>query len=90
MINFDKNIDNFYIYTFYNCLSIENHGSFAENIRKNARSLDIIGTIILTPEGINSTIACNKASNLDKFILNLEKYFGKISVKRSESLKKPF
>ena len=85
------NSDNFfYIYTFYSCLKINKPLSYIQVVRKKAKNLKIIGTIIFTPEGINSTIASHNLNNLDNFIAFLEKDFGSISIKKSKSIKAPF
>ena len=85
------NSDNFYyIYAFYSCLKINKPLSYIQAVRKKAKNLKIIGTIIFTPEGINSTIASHNLNNLDNFIAFLEKDFGSISIKKSKSIKAPF
>ena len=85
------NSDNFYyIYAFYSCLKINKPLSYIQVVRKKAKNLKIIGTIIFTPEGINSTIASHNLNNLDNFIAFLEKDFGSISIKKSKSIKAPF
>jgi UPF0176 protein len=80
----------FYIYTFYSCLKIDKPLRYTQKVRKKAKSLKIIGTIIFTPEGINSTIASHNLDNLDNFISFLEKDFNAISIKKSKSLTAPF
>ena len=80
----------FYTYTFYNCIYIKNPSSLRQKIRKQAENLKIIGTIILTEEGINSTISSESKKNLDSMILLLEKKFGRIVFRDSFSEKKPF
>ncbi|MDA9636471.1 rhodanese-like domain-containing protein [SAR86 cluster bacterium] len=85
------NSDNFYyIYAFYSCLKINKPLSYIQVVGKKAKNLKIIGTIIFTPEGINSTIASHNLNNLDNFIAFLEKDFGSISIKKSKSIKAPF
>ena len=89
MIDYRKK-KGFYTYTFYNCIGIKNPSSLRQKIRKQAENLKIIGTIVLTEEGINSTISSESKKNLDSMILLLEKKFGKIIFRDSFSEKKPF
>ena len=76
MIDYRKK-KGFYTYTFYNCIGIKNPSSLRQKIRKQAENLKIIGTIVLTEEGINSTISSESKKNLDSMISLLEKKFGK-------------
>ena len=89
MIDYRKK-KGFYTYTFYNCIGIKNPSSLRQKIRKQAENLKIIGTIVLTEEGINSTISSESKKNLDSMISLLEKKFGKIMFRASFSEKKPF
>ena len=67
-----KRSQGFHIYTFYSCVNIKNPSFFRQRIRKQANNLKIIGTIILTQEGINSTISSKSKNNLNKMISLLE------------------
>ena len=77
----------FHISTFYDCC--ERDFSFLkQSLSKKADELSIVGTIILTPEGINSTIACANLENLYTFETYIAKYFPSIDIGRSCSEKK--
>ena len=80
----------FHTFTFYKCISISNPSILRQRIRKQAANLQIIGTIMLTEEGINSTISSVSQENLNKMITLLEKRFGKIKFRKSFSENKPF
>ena len=80
----------FHTFTFYKCISISNPSILRQSIRKQAANLQIIGTIMLTEEGINSTISSVSQENLNKMITLLEKRFGKIKFRKSFSENKPF
>ena len=49
-----------------------------------------MGTVILTSEGINSTIASQNLVSLKKGIALIEKYCGNLEIKNSISGKQPF
>ena len=85
-----KRAQGFHIYTFYSCIKIKNPSSLKQRIRKQANNLKIIGTIILTQEGINSTISSSSKNNLNKMISLLENKFGPIRFRDSFSQKQPF
>ena len=55
----------FYIYTFYKCIKINIPSSFRQKIRKQASNLNILGTIVISSEGINSTISSKSQNNLN-------------------------
>ncbi len=79
----------FHISTFYDCC--ERDFSFLkQSLSKKADELSVVGTVILTPEGINSTIACANLENLYTFETYIAKYFPSIDIGRSYSEKKPF
>ena len=79
----------FHISTFYDCC--ERDFSFLkQSLSKKADELSVVGTVILTPEGINSTIACANLENLYTFETYIAKYFPSIDIGRSCSEKKPF
>ncbi len=79
----------FHISTFYDCC--ERDFSFLkQSLSKKAEELSVVGTVILTPEGINSTIACANLENLYTFETYIAKYFPSIDIGRSCSEKKPF
>ena len=79
----------FYISTFYDCCE-RDYSFLKQSLSKKADELSIVGTIILTPEGINSTIACSNLENLYSFETYIAKYFPSIDVGRSCTEKKPF
>ena len=85
-----KRAQGFHTYTFYSCIKIKNPSSLKQRIRKQANNLKIIGTIILTQEGINSTISSSSKNNLNKMISLLENKFGPIRFRDSFSQKQPF
>ena len=79
----------FHISTFYECCE-RDYSFLKQSLSKKADELSIVGTIILTPEGINSTIACANLENLYSFETYISKYFPSIDIKRSCTEKKPF
>ena len=79
----------FHISTFYDCCE-RDYSFLKQSLSKKADELSIVGTIILTPEGINSTIACANLENLYTFETYIAKYFPSIDIGRSCSEKKPF
>ena len=79
----------FHISTFYDCCE-RDYSFLKQSLSKKADELSIVGTIILTPEGINSTIACSNLKNLYSFETYIAKYFPSIDVGRSCTEKKPF
>ena len=89
MIDYEKK-KGFHTFTFYKCIPISNPYILRQRIRKQAANLQIIGTIMLTEEGINSTISSTSLENLNKMISLLEKRFGKIKFRKSFSENKPF
>ena len=79
----------FHISTFYDCCE-RDYSFLKQSLSKKADELSIVGTVILTPEGINSTIACANLENLYTFETYIAKYFPSIDIGRSCSEKKPF
>ena len=79
----------FHISTFYDCCE-RDYSFLKQSLSKKADELSIVGTIILTPEGINSTIACANLENLYTFETYIAKYFPSIHIGRSCTEKKPF
>ena len=79
----------FHISTFYDCCE-RDYSFLKQSLSKKADELSIVGTIILTPEGINSTIACSNLENLYSLETYIAKYFPLIDVGRSCTEKKPF
>ena len=79
----------FHISTFYDCCE-RDYSFLKQSLSKKADELSIVGTIILTPEGINSTIACANLENLYSFENYIAKYFPSIDIGRSCTEKKPF
>ena len=79
----------FHISTFYDCCE-RDYSFLKQSLSKKAYELSILGTVILTPEGINSTIACANLENLYTFETYIAKYFPSIDIGRSCSEKKPF
>ena len=85
-----KRSQGFHTYTFYSCVNIKNPSFLRQRIRKQANNLKIVGTIILTQEGINSTISSKSKNNLNMMISLLENKFGSIKFRESYSKKQPF
>ena len=79
----------FHISTFYDCCE-RDFAFLKQSLSKKADELSVVGTVILTPEGINSTIACANLENLYTFETYIAKYFPSIDIGRSCSEKKPF
>ncbi|MDA9704933.1 rhodanese-like domain-containing protein [SAR86 cluster bacterium] len=79
----------FHISTFYDCCE-RDYSFLKQSLSKKADELSIVGTVILTPEGINSTIACANLKNLNSFETYIAKYFPSIDIGRSCTEKKPF
>ena len=79
----------FHISTFYDCCE-RDYSFLKQSLSKKADELSVVGTVILTPEGINSTIACANLENLYTFETYIAKYFPSIDIGRSCSEKKPF
>ena len=79
----------FHISTFYDCCERDN-SFLKQTLSKKADELSIVGTIILTPEGINSTIACANLENLYSFEAYIAKFFPSIDIGRSCTETKPF
>jgi len=79
----------FHISTFYDCCE-RDYSFLKQSLSKKADELSIVGTVILTPEGINSTIACANLENLYTFETYIAKYFPSIDIGRSCTEKKPF
>ncbi len=54
---------------------------------------NILGLIILGKEGLNCTLACTQAADLDQFVIDLQSFFGNpefSTIKKSDSDKPPF
>ena len=69
----------FHISTFYDCCE-RDYSFLKQSLSKKADELSIVGTIILTPEGINSTIACANLEILYSFETYIAKYFPSIDI----------
>ena len=80
----------FFIVTFYKCFSFEQIQLLENLLKRQFKKLKIVGTVILTPEGINSTIASQNLVSLKKGIVLIEKYCGNLEIKNSISDKQPF
>ena len=80
----------FYISTFYKCFSLKNLEKLEIIFRKELKKRKIIGTLILSPEGINSTIASKSKSSLEQGIQFIEQFTGNLVTKNSLSNKQPF
>ena len=60
---------------FYKIKSISNYSSFKEKIKRYLLSKSVKGTVILSPEGINGTIA-GKKNDVNKCIEFIKNIFG--------------
>ena len=80
----------FFIATFYKCFSFEQIQLLENLLKRQFKKLKIVGTVILTSEGINSTIASQNLVSLKKGIALIEKYCGNLEIKNSMSDKQPF
>ena len=80
----------FFISTFYKCFSLADIEKLEKIFRKELKKRKIIGTLILTPEGINSTIASCSETSLKNSIKFIEKFTGGVTIKNSVSNKRPF
>ena len=85
-----QNSKKFFIVTFYKCFSFEQIQLLENLLKRQFKKLKIVGTVILTPEGINSTIASQNLVSLKKGIVLIEKYCGNLEIKNSISDKQPF
>ena len=85
-----QNSKKFFIATFYKCFSFEQIQLLENLLKRQFKKLKIVGTVILTPEGINSTIASQNLVSLKKGIALIEKYCGNLEIKNSISDKQPF
>ena len=85
-----QNSKKFFIATFYKCFSFEQIQLLENLLKRQFKKLKIVGTVILTPEGINSTIASQNLVSLKKGIALIEKYCGNLEIKNSMSDKQPF
>ena len=85
-----QNSKKFFIVTFYKCFSFEQIQLLENLLKRQFKKLKIVGTVILTPEGINSTIASQNLVSLKKGIALIEKYCGNLEIKNSMSDKQPF
>ena len=85
-----QNSKKFFIVTFYKCFSFEKIQLLENLLKRQFKKLKIVGTVILTPEGINSTIASQNLVSLKKGIALIEKYCGNLEIKNSISDKQPF
>ena len=85
-----QNSKKFFIVTFYKCFSFEQIQLLENLLKRQFKKLKIVGTVILTPEGINSTIASQNLISLKKGIALIEKYCGNLEIKNSISDKQPF
>ena len=80
----------FFISTFYKCFALKNLERLEISFREELKKRKIIGTVVLTPEGINSTIAASNELSLNHGIRFIEKFTGNLVIKNSFSNKQPF
>ena len=63
-----QNSKKFFIATFYKCFSFEQTQLLENLLKRQFKKLKIVGTVIFTPEGINSTIASQNLVSLKKAV----------------------
>ena len=87
MIDYEKK-NVFHTFTFYKCIPISNPSILRQRIRKQAANLQIIGTIMLTEEGINSTFPKEKYILIQDFIRRkiFYRFFGSVRISRSHNV----
>ena len=73
-----QNSKKFFIATFYKCFSFEQTQLLENLLKRQFKKLKIVGTVIFTPEGINSTIGSQNLVTLKKGIALIEKYCGNL------------
>lgn len=73
----------------YEFLKIEDPLALKERIEQECRKKDILGALILAPEGINGTIS-GQEQNLDDIIRVLKAFFTNMELKYSFSEDEPF
>ena len=75
----------------YHFTTIENCESFKSFLMKLCTEFDILGALIIAPEGLNGTVA-SKHDLLDSFIRTIksDKNFKEMDVKYSETIDPPF
>ena len=61
----------FKIGTFYKCFEFPKYQELEDGLRDHCIKRKIKGTIILTPEGINSTVSSDKNKALDNISFNI-------------------
>ncbi len=79
----------FTIATFYKCLMLDTD-EVKHSLEAFKLQTDIVGTIILTPEGINSTVASKNLESLKDLKDSLERHTGELCFRFSNSSRKPF
>ena len=66
-----QNNKKFFIATFYKCFSFEQIQLLENLLKRQFKKLKIVGTVILTSEGINSTIASQNLVSLKNKMVHL-------------------
>ena len=80
----------FKIGTFYKCFEFLKYKELADGLRDHCVKRQIKGTIILTPEGINSTVSSAKDNALEDLNLYLSDLIGEVVFRYSFSNTSPF
>ena len=77
--------------TFYKFVRLDNLPDLKQQLLDKGEELGVIGTILLAPEGINSTIAAPEG-NIDTFMAYMRTFtpFADLTEKRSEAGEAPF
>ena len=80
----------FKIATFYQFKSLNNLNQFSKLLKSFCKDKQILGSIIIAPEGINGTIA-GLPNSIDEFVNYIEKLkFENLNIKYSKTSKMPF
>ena len=80
----------FKIGTFYKCFEFPKYQELQDGLRDHCIKRKIKGTIILTPEGINSTVSSDKSKTLEDLNLYLNNLIGEVVFRFSFSNTPPF
>lgn len=90
-MNKEINENPYKVAALYRFVSLEDIPALRKEVTTKANELEVCGTLLLAPEGINGTIAAFP-ENMDKFIAYLDDLFGvnQGELKYSAAAKKPF
>ena len=82
----------YHVAAFYHFTPLSDIAALKPDMMARGLELEICGTILLAPEGINSTIACPSEENLKTYMSELMAQFGILpqNLKYSTASEKPF